>query len=73
MTVERMRTNLCKVYPSPKWRLRVMAMDDDRVIAIYKSMLEGGRLEPKKSRKPKEPGVRRAVQLSIFDPEFSVN
>lgn len=71
MTVERMRENLSKVYPSPNWRLRVNAMDDRRVIAIYRSMLERGGLKPKKSHKKKEPGIRKAIQLSIFDlPEY---
>lgn len=66
MTTEAMRTRLAEVYPGPKWRMRLMQMPERQIIAIYKNMSRTGRLE-KKRKKKKEPGVIRAVQLTIFD------
>lgn len=49
-----------------------MEMPENQVIAVYKSMLETDRLT-KKKRLKKEPGIAKAVQLSIFDlPEMKM-
>ena len=72
MTIERMREHVSKVYPSPRWEEKVRNMPDIQVIAVYKDMQHYDRLKPKKSIKKKEPGIKKAVQLSIFDlPEFT--
>lgn len=65
MTTERMRTILAERYPGPAWRQKCLLMPERRVIAIYKSLERRGNL--KKKPKKKEPGVKKAVQLSIFD------
>jgi len=66
MTTEQMRSRLEKAYPGPRWRLRVMEMPESQVIAVYKSMLETDRFT-KKKRLKREPGIAKAVQLTIFD------
>jgi len=66
MTTDQMRSRLEKAYPGPRWRLRVMEMPDNQVVAIYKSMSETDRFT-KKKRLKKEPGIAKAVQLTIFD------
>ena len=48
MTTEKMRAAIEQVYAGPTWRLRVQAMDDRQVVAIYKSMKEEGRLDSSK-------------------------
>lgn len=48
MTTEKMRAAIERVYAGPTWRLRVQAMDDRQVVAIYKSMKEEGRLDSSK-------------------------
>ena len=71
MTTEQMRARLAEVYPGPKWHLRLAKMDDRQVVAIYKCMQRTGQLKRKKHQKKNEPGVRAAIQITIFDlPEF---
>lgn len=65
MTVEHMRTEVSKAYNSPKWKYRVEHMEDRQVIAIYKDMAAKGRFG--NNKKKKEPGIKRAEQLTIFD------
>lgn len=67
MTTDQMRCRLEKAYPGPKWRLKVMEMPENQVIAVYKSMAETDRFTKKKRLKKKEPGVIKAIQLTIFD------
>lgn len=63
MTVEAMRDYICKMYnDSPKWRLKVLAMPDRQVIAIYKNMKTRGQT-PNKPRKD----IPRQQQITIFD------
>jgi proline dehydrogenase len=45
MTVEAMRDQLMHVYHGPTWRKRVKEMDDRQVIAIFRDMVETGRLK----------------------------
>lgn len=66
MTTDQMRCWLAEKYVGPKWRLKCQMMPERQVIALYKSMSK----RPNKKKKP-EPGVKYAIQLSIFDlPEF---
>lgn len=68
MTVDQMRTALKDAYPGPRWKLRCQDMSDRRVIAIYKSMESRGQLyRHKKKSKRNEPGVIRAVQITMLD------
>lgn len=60
-----------KVYHGNRWRMRVYGMEDRQVVAIYKHMKASGQLYPHPTSKPKEPGVKKAVQISMFDPEYS--
>ena len=43
-----------------------MEMPENQVIAVYKSMLETDQFI-KKKRLKREPGITKAVQLTIFD------
>jgi len=65
MTIERMREELAKAYPAPKWAKRVAQMDDRQVFAVYKDMERNGRLCKKcgEKTKLKEDGV----QITIWD------
>ena len=68
MTTDQMRCWLAERYPGPNWRLKCQTMSERRVVAIYKSVVN----RPKKKAKKKEPGIKKAVQLTIFDlPEFA--
>lgn len=68
MTVERMREALLVAYSGDKWKRKVWSMPDNQVIAVYKSMKSrDGRIKPTPGRKKLEPGIKRAVQISIFD------
>lgn len=72
MTVKEMRDRLIDVYGGPLWRMKVMDMTNQQVIAVYSDMERKGRLKAKNHGKHNEPGVRKATQLSIFDmPEFA--
>ena len=73
MTVEKMRAALAEVYSGNIWRLRVSGMEDRQVVAIYKSMQAEGRLKKKSPKPKKEPGIRKAVQLSFFDEGYGLN
>ena len=44
-----------------------MQMPDNQVVAIYKNMSRTDRFTKHKRLKKKEPGVIKAVQLTIFD------
>ena len=72
MSVEKMRAALAEVYNGNIWRIRVNGMDDRQVVAVYKSMKAEGRLKKHPTIKKKEPGIRKAVQLSIFDEGFGL-
>ena len=67
MTTDQMRCALAQVYHGPRWVIRVQNMKDSQVIAMYKSMKQEGRLYKHPTIKKKEPGIRKAVQLTIFD------
>lgn len=72
MTTEQMREKLAEAYSGPKWQLRLAQMEDRQIVAIYKCMKQTGQLERKKLRKKMEPGIRKAIQITIFDlPEFN--
>lgn len=69
MTVEQMRAEITKVYPtSDTWSRKVDRMYDDQVIAIYYKFLKEGRFNTveKKFRieKNKKPAFK---QLNMFD------
>ena len=66
MTTDQMRYRLADAYPGPRWRLRVMQMPENQVIAVYKNMSETDRFT-KKKRFKREPAIAKAVQLTIFD------
>lgn len=67
MTIDRMRCTIAEAYPGPKWKLKVAMMPDNQVLAVYKSMRSNGYLYKHHGIKKKEPGVKKAVQTSIFD------
>ena len=72
MSTEQMRSRLAELYPGPKWRLRVMQMPERQVVAIYKNMSQNGRLKKHPIKKKKEPGIIKAVQMTMFDlPELN--
>ncbi len=62
MTVASMRDYISKMYDSDKWRLRVHGMEDNQVIAIYKTMQQRGQKPPKKHKKDIQ-----VQQITIFD------
>lgn len=66
MKVEKMRCALAEVFPGPKWRLKCQMMPDRQVIAIYKNLSQSDKLYAHKKMK-KEPGVKKAVQVTMFD------
>ena len=65
MNVEKMRAALGELY-GPKWRLKCQEMPDRQVVAIYKNLERKGKLK-KPPKKKKEPDIKKAVQLTIFD------
>ena len=66
MTSDQMRCWLAEKYPGPNWRLKCQTMPERQVVAIYKSLAQR-----QKRKLKKEPGIKYAVQLTIFDlPEF---
>ena len=68
MTTDQMRNAINEVYPGPKWTLKCQTMPDRQVIAIYKSLQERGRLcKKRRGFKRKEPGVTKAIQITMFD------
>lgn len=70
MTIEKMRSKVAEVYRTDNWKRKVYLMPDDQVTAIYYTMKRRG-FKKVAPRKPKEPGIRKAVQISMFDPNFS--
>lgn len=70
MTVEKMRSALAEVYPGTStWRMRLQQMPDRQVIAIYKNMSRNDKLyaHKKMNKKKREPGVKKAVQITMVD------
>lgn len=61
MEIKEMRKKVAKAYPSPRWEDRVYRMSDRQVYAVYHSLREQGKLNPKKARGNKN------QQLTIFD------
>lgn len=45
MTVDQMRAALLQVYPGPGWQVKVLAMHDNQIIAIYAKFKKEGRLK----------------------------
>ena len=66
MTVDQMREGLIAAYSGDRWKRKVWSMRDEQVIAVYKSVRSRG-VKRKDGRKKMEPGIKRAVQISIFD------
>lgn len=67
VTIDYMRSALCDVYNTRKWREAVCNMPDNQVIAIYHSFLNRGMFDkgpPKKLQPKKEPTYK---QLSFDD------
>lgn len=64
MDIAKMRLIVTEAYDNPTWHLKVRAMPDNQVQAIYFSLLKRGSLNKKKSTK-KNPWR----QLSLFDKE----
>ena len=73
MTVNAMREAVIAAYSGPVWRLKGPEMPDRQVIAIFKSMIDEGRLGPggKLLKKPSEPTSKglepKVQQLTIWD------
>ena len=65
MDVNKMRCALSELYSGDNWRLKCQTMPDRQVVAIYKNMERTGRLKKKKPKK--EPGIKTAQQLTIYD------
>lgn len=63
MTIEQMRENISKAYPSDKWKFRVKTMPENQVIAIYYSFQQ----HPPKVEKKKKPkkGEEQYEQISM--------
>jgi hypothetical protein len=61
-----MRNALIAAYPGDKWMLKVKAMDNRQVVAIYKNMERTDRLTSHKRLK-KEPGIKYCEQVTIWD------
>lgn len=40
MTIEDMRGHILKQYPGAKWHVKVLAMSDNQVLAIYSRMIQ---------------------------------
>jgi len=51
MTTEDMRGHILKQYPGAKWHVKVLAMSDNQVLAIYSRLQKQGTLH----RKPVQP------------------
>jgi len=66
MTVEQMREAISFVYAGPTWRYRVQAMDNRQVCAIYRSMLEEGRLVPQKKKQKPTGKVRKTEETEKY-------
>lgn len=63
-----MKHAIMEVYPGPTWRIRVQAMKDKQVIAIYKRMqCENVFEKAAKARKKKEQMKEQGVQMTIWD------
>lgn len=70
MTLNQMKDKIADIYcNTPSLREKLDKMPPDQVAAIYKKLEKRGwQIKPQKKM---EPGIRCAVQLSIFDfPEF---
>jgi hypothetical protein len=78
MTVKDMRDAVANVYSGPAWRLRVQEMSERQVIAIFKDMIEQGRLNkngkrllrPSAAKKSDNPVLKEqenSVQMTIWD------
>lgn len=68
MTVDQMRCALADVYSGPRWKLRCQRMPEKQVVAIYKTMKESGQLyRHMRKIKKKEPGIVKAVQITMLD------
>lgn len=70
VTVDKMRCALAEVYPETStWRMRLQQMPDRQVIAIYKNMSQNDKLyaHKKMNKKKREPGVKKAVQITMID------
>lgn len=65
MDVNKMRSALSELYPGDNWKLKCQTMPDRQVVAIYKNMERTGRLKKKKPKK--EPDIKKAEQLTIYD------
>ena len=72
-----MREAVIAAYSGPVWRMKVLDMPDRQVIAIFRSMVDDGRLgkNGKIIRKPHQPSIKIASefvepecqQLTIWD------
>ena len=77
MTVKDMRDAVASVYSGPAWRLKVQEMSERQVIAIFKDMVEQGRLNNKGKRlvrpsfvKKPDPVLKEqedSIQMTIWD------
>ncbi len=60
MTIENMRGHILKQYPGAKWHVKVLAMSDNQVLAIYSRMIQNQgtlrRRPPQRERAPQEVG-----------------
>lgn len=61
LSIAEMRKKIAKAYPSAKWQDRVYRMPERQVYAVYFSLRDSGRLEPKKQKKPKY------EQITMYD------
>lgn len=66
MTTDEMRLALADLYPGPNWRLKCQTMPERQVVAIYRNLKLKGKFD-KRNKKPKEPGVLDAIQITIYD------
>ena len=60
MTIENMRGHILKQYPGAKWHVKVLAMSDNQVLAIYSRMAQNQgtlrRRQPQREKAPQEAG-----------------
>lgn len=63
MTTEDMRGHILKQYPGAKWHVKVLAMSDNQVLAIYSRMIQNqGTLHRKQLQQEKAPqGAERDI------------
>lgn len=62
MTTEDMRGHILKQYPGAKWHVKVLAMSDSQVLAIYSRMTQNqGTLHRK------QPQQEKALQVAERD------